>query len=131
MLKLIIEHQYDFPDKYGKFYFGQASIPIKVCDGVYQIKCLYRRQETSKYFDVVYLQFEKDSYDIKFLDTLRNNYISSSRGKFYLTDNYKVFSIIELDKAQIVTPSKYDAKNMNSIYHRLQKMSIQMKPVIK
>lgn len=40
MLNAITKYSYDFPDRYGTFYFGQASIPLKVSDNTYQIKCL-------------------------------------------------------------------------------------------
>lgn len=131
MLTPITKCTYDFPDNYGRFYFGQASVPLEVSDGIYQIKCLYRRQETSKYFDIVYLQFEKNSYSLDFLKTFANGYIFTSHGHFYLTDNPQVFSIIDIDKAKIVRQSKYDASKMNCVYRRLQKISLQKKPILK
>ena len=42
----------------GYFYLGACSKPLKITDGVYQMRCYKRRTETSKYFDIVTVQLE-------------------------------------------------------------------------
>lgn len=119
--------------EFGTAYFGTNSIPIRVCDGVYQIKCLCSKPCNSQEYEIKYLQFNlsKSVITLCDLEQLRCNYIKTADFYGYKTNNINVYLVGKLDKPKNVRPNKYNVKRINSMFNRLQRMSLQKKPILK
>lgn len=112
---------------YGLFYFGRNSIPYKVNDSTYQIKCLRRIYPTTKDFRCAYLQFTlSDNLTLEMLNEFKTEYMKESKIS-YLTNCSDVFVVKNLEKPKIVKQNKYDATLMNRVFYRLNKLKVQTK----
>lgn len=112
---------------YSLFYFGRNSIPYKVNDSTYQIKCLQRIYHTTGDFRCVYLQFTlNDSLTLEMLNEFKTEYIKVSDVS-YLTTCGNVISVKKFQKPQIVKQNKYDATLMNKVFYRLNHLKPQTK----
>jgi hypothetical protein len=113
---------------YGLFYFGKNSIPYKVNDSIYQIKCLERIYPTTEDFRCVYLQFTlNDNLTLEMLNEFRTEYMKVSKIS-YLTTCSDVFVVKNFEKPKIVKQNKYDATLMNRVFYRLNNLKVQTKP---
>lgn len=117
----------------GTAYFGINSIPVLVDNNVYQIKCLCSKVCNSQEYEMKYLQVDLDSTDItiEFLNSLKNNYIKSVEFYGYKTNNPNVFIVQELVNSKNIRPNRHNVKNINSLFDRLTKLKIQVKPILK
>lgn len=117
----------------GTAYLGTNSIPIRVCDNVYQIKCLCSKACNSQEYETKYLQFNlsKSLITLHDLENLRCDYIRTVDFYGYKTNNLNVYLVEKFDKPKNVRPNKYNVKNINSMFNRLQRMSLQKKPILK
>lgn len=112
---------------YGLFYFGKNSIPYKIDDETYQIKCLQRRNYTTDDFGCVYLQFKlKDGLTLEILNEFQTEYIKVSQIS-YLTSGNSVLFVHKFNKPVIVNQNKYDATVMNRVFYRLNHLKRQTK----
>lgn len=112
---------------YGLFYFGKNSIPYKVNDSTYQIKCLRRIYPTTKDFRCAYLEFAlSDKLTLEMLNEFKTEYMKVSNVS-YLTTCGDVFIVKEFEKPQIVKQNKYDATLMNRVFYRLNHLKEQTK----
>lgn len=114
---------------YGWFYFGKNSIPYKVNDSIYQIKCLQRIYPTTKDFRCVYLQFEiSDNSDLtlEMLNEFQTEYIKVSKIS-YLTTCKNVIIVKKFERPEIVKQNRYDATLMNRVFYRLNNLKVQTK----
>ena len=118
---------------YGTAYFGMNSIPIEVEDGVYQIKCLCSKTYRHDSYEMKYLQFDTKSTSIKldFLNSLKNIYIKEAKFYGHYTDNPNVYIVCECETPINITPRKYNAEKVHSLFLRLSKLKIQEKPILK
>ena len=112
---------------YGLFYFGRNSIPYKVNDSTYQIKCLERIYPTTEDFRCVYLQFTlSDNLTLEMLNEFRTEYMKVSKVS-YLTTCGNVIIVKKFEKPKIVKQNKYDAMLMNRVFYRLNHLKAQAK----
>lgn len=112
---------------YGLFYFGKNSIPYKVSDSTYQIKCLRRIYPTTEDFKCAYLQFAlSDSLTLEMLNEFKTEYMKVSKIS-YLTSCSDVFVVKNFEKPKIVKQNKYDATLMNRVFYRLNRLKVQTK----
>ncbi len=112
---------------YGLFYFGKNSIPYKVSDSTYQIKCLQRIYPTTEDFRCVYLQFTlSDKLTLEMLNEFKTEYIKVSNIS-YVTTCGNVITVKKFEKPQIVKQNKYDAILMNRVFYRLNHLKVQTK----
>lgn len=112
---------------YGLFYFGKNSIPYKVSDSIYQIKCLWRIYPTTEDFRCIYLQFTlNDKLTLEMLNEFRTEYMKVSKIS-YLTTCSDVFVVKNIEKPKIVKQNKYDATLMNRVFYRLNNLKVQTK----
>ena len=119
--------------KYGVAYFGINSIPIRVADNVYQVKCLCSKTCNSNEYEMKYLQFNLDTNncDLCFLNRLQNNYIKSMKFSGHETDNSNVYIVGEFERPIDIRPRPYNAKQIHSLFIRLSKLKKQSKPILK
>lgn len=112
---------------YGLFYFGKNSIPYKVNDSTYQIKCLRRIYPTTEDFRCAYLQFTlNDKLTLEMLNEFKTEYMKVTNVS-YLTTCGDVFIVKKFEKPQIVKQNKYDATLMNRVFYRLNHLKVQTK----
>ena len=112
---------------YGLFYFGKNSIPYKVRDSTYQIKCLRRIYPTTEDFRCAYLQFTlSDNLTLEMLNEFKTEYMKVSEIS-YLTSCSDVFVVKNFEKPKIVKQNKYDATLMNRVFYRLNNLKAQTK----
>lgn len=112
---------------YGLFYFGKNSIPYKVNDSTYQIKCLRRIYPTTEDFRCVYLQFTlSDNLTLEMLNEFKTEYMKVSKIS-YLTSCKDVLVVEEFEKPEMVKQNKYDATLMNRVFYRLNHLKAQTK----
>lgn len=112
---------------YGLFYFGKNSIPYKVSDSTYQIKCLQRIYPTTEDFRCVYLQFTlNDKLTLEMLNEFRTEYMKVSNIS-YLTTCGDVFIVEKFEEPKMVKQNKYDATLMNRVFYRLNHLKAQTK----
>ena len=100
---------------------------------MYQIKCLCSKACNSQEYETKYLQFNLSKSLISLLDleNLRCDYIRTVDFYGYKTNNLNVYLVEKFDKPKNVRPNKYNVKNINSMFNRLQRMSLQKKPILK
>ena len=104
---------------YGLFYFGKNSIPYKVNDSTYQIKCLERIYPTTEDFRCVYLQFTlSDKLTLEMLDEFKTEYMKVAKITYIISCS-NVLVVGKFEKPQIVKQNKYDATLMNRVFYRL------------
>lgn len=112
---------------YGLFYFGRNSIPYKVNDSTYQIKCLRRIYPTTEDFRCVYLQFVlSDNLTLEMLNEFKTEYMKVSKVS-YLTTCGNVIIVKEFEKPKIVKQDRYNATLMNKVFYRLNNLKVQTK----
>lgn len=114
---------------YGLFYFGKNSIPYKVNDSIYQIKCLQRIYPTTEDFRCVYLQFtlsDNNDLTLEMLNEFQTEYIKVSKVS-YLTTCKNVIIVKEFERPKIVKQNRYDATLMNRVFYRLNNLKVQTK----
>ena len=112
---------------YSLFYFGRNSIPYKVNDSTYQIKCLRRIYPTTEDFRCAYLQFAlSDNLTLGMLNEFRTEYMKVSNVS-YLTTCGNVFIVKKFEEPKIVKQNKYDATLMNRVFSRLNHLKEQTK----
>lgn len=112
---------------YGLFYFGKNSIPYKVNDSIYQIKCLQRIYPTTEDFRCVYLQFAlSDSLTLEMLNECRTEYMKVAKIS-YLTSCRDVLLVEKFGEPEIVKQNRYDATLMNRVFYRLNHLKEQTK----
>lgn len=112
---------------YGLFYFGKNSIPFKVNDSTYQIKCLRRIYPTTEDFRCIYLQFTlNDNATLEMLNEFTTEYMKVSHIS-YLATCGDVFVVKEFEKPKMVKQNKYDATLMNRVFCRLNHLKMQSK----
>lgn len=119
--------------EHGVAYFGINSVPIKVQDNVYQIKCMCGKPSNWSEYEMMYLQFDSDKTGItlEFLNSLQNSYIKEMRFSGHHTDNTRVKIVEVVEKPINKKPSGYNAKRIHSLFNRLCKLKPQDKPVLK
>jgi hypothetical protein len=119
--------------EFGTAYFGINSIPIKVCENIYQIKCLCSKHCNHSEYEMKYLQFNLSTTNItlNFLNSLKNNYVKEMDFCGYFTDNPNVYIVGECENPKNITPCSYNAKQIHSLFLRLSKLKIQDKPILK
>lgn len=112
---------------YGLFYFGKNSIPFKVNDSTYQIKCLRRIYPTTEDFRYAYLQFTlSDNLTLEMLNKFRTEYMKVSKVS-YLTTCENVLVVKKFEIPKMVKQNKYDATLMNRVFYRLNHLKVQTK----
>lgn len=112
---------------YCLFYFGRNSIPYKVNDTTYQIKCLQRIYHTTEDFRCVYLQFTLDDIlTLEMLNEFRTEYMKVSDISYFTTCS-DVIIVKKFEKPKIVKQNKYDATLMNRVFYRLNHLKVQTK----
>lgn len=114
---------------YGLFYFGKNSIPYKVNDSIYQIKCLQRIYPTTEDFRCVYLQFtlsDNNDLTLEMLNEFQTEYIKVSKVS-YLATCKNVIIVKKFEKPKIVKQNRYDAILMNRVFYRLNNLKVQTK----
>lgn len=112
---------------YDLFYFGRNSIPYKVSDDTYQIKCLRRIYPTTEDFRCAYLQFAL-SNDLAFemLNEFITEYMKVAKITYIISCS-NVLVVEKFEKPQIVKQNKYDATLMNCVLYRLNHLKAQTK----
>ncbi len=114
---------------FGLFYFGRNSIPYKVNDTTYQIKCLRRMYHTTGDFRCVYLQFTlSDNLTLEMLNEFRTEYMKVSDISYFTTCS-DVIIVKKFEKPKIVKQNKYDATLMNQVFYRLNHLKKQTKAI--
>ncbi len=104
---------------FGLFYFGRNSIPYKVNDTTYQIKCLRRMYHTTGDFRCVYLKLAlSDNLTLEMLNELRTEYMKVSDISYFTTCS-DVIIVKKFEKPEIVKHNKYDTTLMNCVFYRL------------
>lgn len=118
---------------YGTAYFGINSLPIEVEKGVYQIKCFCSKPYKHDEYEVKYLQFDTNStyITLNFLLTLKNIYIKEMKFSGHYTNNPNVYIVENCGKPINITPRKYNAEKVHSLFLRLANFKIQDKPILK
>lgn len=112
---------------YGLFYFGKNSIPYKVNDSIYQIKCLQRIYHTTGDFRCVYLQFRlSDNLTLEMLNEFKTEYMKVAKISYLISCN-DVLVVDKSDKPKMVKQNKYDATLMNRVFYRLSRLKVQTK----
>lgn len=112
---------------YGLFYFGKNSIPYKVNDSTYQIKCLRRIYPTTEDFRCAYLQFTlNDKLTLEMLNNFKTEYMKVSNVS-YLTTCGDAFIVKGVEQPKMVKQNKYDATLMNRVFYRLNHLKVQTK----
>lgn len=112
---------------YGLFYFGKNSVPYKVNDSTYQIKCLRRIYPTTEDFRCAYLQFTlSNDLSLEILNEFKTEYMKVSSIS-YLSSCGDVFIVKEFEKPKMVKQNKYDATLMNKVFYRLNHLKVQTK----
>lgn len=113
--------------RFGLFYFGKNSIPYKVGDSTYQIKCLRRTYPTTEDFRCVYLQFALiEILTLDMLSEFQTEYMKVSKVS-YLTSCRDVLFVRKFEKPEIVKQNKYEAALMNRVFYRLNHLKMQTK----
>lgn len=112
---------------FGLFYFGKNSIPFKVDNTTYQIKCLQRIYHTTKDFRCVYLQFTlSDDLTLEMLNEFQTEYMKVSDISYFTTCG-NVIIVKKFEKPKLVKQNKYDAILMNRIFYRPNNLKEQTK----
>ena len=112
---------------YGLFYFGKNSIPYKVNQKTYQIKCLHRIYPTTEDFRCAYFQFTLNGkLTLEMLNEFKTEYMKVSNVS-YLTTCGDVFIVKKFEEPKMVKQNKYDATLMNRVFYRLNHLKVQTK----
>ena len=119
--------------KYGTAYFGINSIPIKVEEGIYQIKCLCSKEYNHSEYEMKYLQVDTllTNITLDFLENLKNNYVKEVNFCGDYTDNPNVYIVCRFESPKNIKPCRYNAKKVHSLFTRLSKLKVQEKPILK
>ncbi len=117
----------NYPE-YGEFYFGRNSLPFKVDDNSYQIKCMHPNFHTSKQFKTITLQFDlNDKYitEDRILNNFKTDYMLISKVTYYYTNKQNLYFVKSFYNPKIVRPDKYNAETMRKVLDRLNKLTVQ------
>ena len=84
-------------------------------------------------YEMKYLQidFDKANITLDFLIGLKNNYIREIGFCGHYTDNPNVYIAEKFDKPHNVSPNRYNAKRIHSLFKRLNNLKPQIKPILK
>lgn len=122
----------DTYENYGMAFYGINSKPIKVLDDVYQIKCMVTKPCNYSEYEMKYLQFTlNNEITLDFLNSLKSNYILSSKYSYFRTNNSNVRVVNDISELKNVKPYSYNVKNIHSLFLRLCKLKEQDKPILK
>lgn len=105
-------------------YFGKNSIPYKVNDSTYQIKCLQRIHLTTKDFRCVYLQFTlSNDLTLEILNEFKTEYMKVSEISYLISCR----DVLMVEKPEMVKQNKYEEILLNRVCYRLNNLKVQTK----